>query len=124
MNYARTSALTGIHAAISPVMNWRSQMMTIRKGILFTTVAALSAISSATFAVTPNPVTTTPTAQEIRSELMSRDLSTQAKNVTIVTIDGMVTIKGTVPSAQEKAAVGEVATRLAPNVRNEIVVKQ
>jgi hyperosmotically inducible periplasmic protein len=112
-------------------------MMTIRRGILFTTVAALSAISSATFAVTPNPVTTTPTAQEqstkttdaeltrkIRSELMSRDLSTQAKNVTIVTIDGMVTIKGTVPSAQEKAAVGEVATRLAPNVRNEIVVKQ
>jgi osmotically-inducible protein OsmY len=88
-----------------------------------------------------NPVTTTPsnppTAQNqststndaeltrrIRADLMSRNLSTQAKNVTIVTVDGMVTIRGTVPTSEEKATIGEVATRFAPNVRNDVVVKR
>lgn len=62
--------------------------------------------------------------RKIRADLMSRNLSTSAKNVTIVTVDGMVTIRGTVPTPDEKAAIGEVATRLAPNVRNDVVVKQ
>lgn len=107
-------------------------MKLIGTGFLFLLVSVFGTASAAT-----NPVATIPTAQEqsnqtmdaeltrrIRSELMSRDLSTQAKNVTIVTIDGMVTIRGTVPNAQEKATIGEVATRLAPNVRNDVVVKQ
>lgn len=106
--------------------------MTIRKLILMTSIATLSALPSVV-----NSQTATPTAQDqstqttdaeltrkIRSELMGKDLSMRAKNVTIVTIDGMVTLKGTVPTAKEKSTIGEVATRLAPNVRNDIVVKQ
>lgn len=116
--------------------------MTIRTGISITAFAALSAMTSAACAGTSNvdraaAATTSPTAQDqstqvndaemtrkIRSELMSKNLSTRAKNVTIVTIDGMVTLKGTVPNANEKITIGEVAARLAPNVRNDLVVKQ
>ncbi len=62
--------------------------------------------------------------RKIRKELMDTDLSIQGKNVTVVTDNGMVALRGTVPSEQEKSQIGEIATRMAPNVRNDIVVKQ
>jgi len=55
---------------------------------------------------------------------MDTKASMQAKNVTIVTVDGMVTLKGTVPTAEEKTMVGNIAQSLAPNVRNELAVKK
>ena len=61
--------------------------------------------------------------REIRKELMARDLSMAAKNVSIITIDGIVTLKGNVPSPHERNVIGQIANGLAPNVRNDIVVK-
>jgi hyperosmotically inducible periplasmic protein len=61
---------------------------------------------------------------KIRQELMKRDLSTQAKNITVVTTNGLVTLKGVVANAIEKNMVGEVARGVSPNVKNEVTVKQ
>ncbi len=118
--------------------------MKIHSGIFKSAATVLSLISISAFATGTSGTSsmnasgaTMPTAQQqsnkpsdaeltrrIRADLMSRDLSVQAKNVTIVTVDGMVTLRGSVASAQEKATIGEVATRIAPNVRNDVVVKQ
>lgn len=84
-------------------------------------------------ATTPTPVTaqdqstTVPDAEltrRIRQELMKRDVSMQAKNVTIVTMDGMTVLKGTVPNQGERSLVGDIAKAYAPDVRNEIVVQE
>jgi osmotically-inducible protein OsmY len=40
--------------------------------------------------------------REIRQEVMKKDLSVTAKNIKIMTIDGVVTLRGSVKSAAEK----------------------
>lgn len=64
--------------------------------------------------------------RQIRQELMKKDLSTQAKNITIITTDGVVTLKGEVASANEKSTIEKVALSHAGNlnVRNQIAVKR
>jgi osmotically-inducible protein OsmY len=53
----------------------------------------------------------------IRKEIVANDaLSTNAHNVKIITIDGIVTLRGPVKSVQEKAAVAAAAHR-APGVK-------
>ncbi len=52
--------------------------------------------------------------QEIRKAVVADDrLSTTAKNVKIITVDGRVTLRGPVNTAQEKAAIVVKAQRIA-----------
>ncbi len=62
--------------------------------------------------------------RKIRQRLMDKEVSAQAKNVTIVTVNGKVTLKGNVPSDSEKRTVGEIAKSVASSVQNELTVKQ
>jgi len=50
--------------------------------------------------------------QEIRKQVVDHDeLSTNAKNVKIVTIDGVVTLRGPVKSPQEKTTIASIARK-------------
>ncbi len=64
--------------------------------------------------------------KNIRQELMKRDLSTAAQNVTIVTQGGVVTLRGEVSSSSERSQVSEIARSMAKGatVRNELTTKQ
>lgn len=66
------------------------------------------------------------TTRQIRKAITADDsLSTDAHNVKIITVDGMVTLKGPVRTAAEKAAVFSKAVEIAgaKNVTNQIAVK-
>src|SRR6185436_4612669 len=55
--------------------------------------------------------------QDIRKALTEKDdLSMNAKNVKIITVDGVVTLRGPVKSAQEKTTIAGIA-RKAPGVK-------
>jgi hyperosmotically inducible periplasmic protein len=63
--------------------------------------------------------------QEIRRAIVNDDqLSTDAKNIKIITIDGAVTLRGPVKSDQEKTTIAAKAAQLAgdSNVHNELEV--
>jgi osmotically-inducible protein OsmY len=54
------------------------------------------------------------TTRKIRRALMDdKSLSTTAKNVKVITVDGKVTLRGPVKSDQEKIAVADHAQRIA-----------
>ena len=63
--------------------------------------------------------------QEIRQSLMKdNSLSLQSKNVVIITQNGIVTIKGTVPNEAEKKSIEEHAKK-APGVKsinNQLII--
>jgi len=64
-------------------------------------------------------------SKRIRSALVKDDsLSTEAKNIKIITVDGAVTLRGPVKTDQEKAAIVATATQLAGNspVHDELEV--
>jgi hyperosmotically inducible protein len=64
--------------------------------------------------------------QDIRKEIVKNDsLTTVAKNIKIITIDGNVTLRGPVNTAAEKAQIAEIAARVAPasKVDNQLEVK-
>ncbi len=64
-------------------------------------------------------------SQNIRKSLTSDDsLSTNGKNVKVVTIDGKVTLRGPVKSDQEKAAIAAKAQQVAgvKNVDNQLEI--
>jgi sporulation protein YlmC with PRC-barrel domain len=66
------------------------------------------------------------TTAQIRKEIIAgKDMSVSAKNVKIITIDGHVTLRGPVNSAEEKRLIGEIADRIAhsENVDNQLEVK-
>jgi osmotically-inducible protein OsmY len=55
--------------------------------------------------------------QDIRKALTDRDeLSTNAKNIKIITVDGVVTLRGPVKNEQEKSTVVSIA-RKAPGAK-------
>ena len=63
---------------------------------------------------------------QIRKEIIAgNNMSMNAKNVKIITIDGRVTLRGPVNSAEEKSLIGEIANRnaLPGNVDNQLEVK-
>jgi len=65
--------------------------------------------------------------QQIRQAVTKDDsLSTSAQNVTIVTQDGKVTLRGTVKSESEKQKIAEKTKQVSgvKNVENLITVKQ
>jgi len=64
-------------------------------------------------------------SREIRKAVVEdADLSTEAKNVKIITIDGAVTLRGPVKNAEEKADIENKAVRVAGqgNVHNQLEV--
>lgn len=69
-------------------------------------------------------VTDAETTRKIRAELMNRDLSMQAKNITIVTRGGAVVLRGEVPSNSERNTISEVAQSVSNDVRNELVIRK
>ncbi len=81
--------------------------------------------------VTAQDQSTRPADEEvtrtIRQELMKKDFSVAAKNVTIITTNGVVTLKGNVPTAQEKKSIYEIARKVAGQtltVHNELAVNR
>jgi len=63
--------------------------------------------------------------QEIRKAVMAdKDLSTNAHNVKIITANGVVTLRGPVKSAEEKANIGAKAAHVAgvTRVDNQIEI--
>jgi sporulation protein YlmC with PRC-barrel domain len=66
------------------------------------------------------------TTAQIRKEIIAgKNLSVNARNVKIITIDGRVTLRGPVNTAEEKRLIGEIADRTAQsgNVDNQLEVK-
>jgi hyperosmotically inducible periplasmic protein len=66
------------------------------------------------------------TTASIRKEIMAdNDMSTNAKNVKIVTMDGHVTLRGPVNTTEEKRLIGDIANRIAQsqNVDNQLEVQ-
>lgn len=64
-------------------------------------------------------------SQNIRQSLTSDDsLSTNGKNVKVITIDGKVTLRGPVKNDQEKAAIAAKAQQVAgvKNVDNQLEI--
>ncbi len=63
---------------------------------------------------------------KVRKEIVSdKDLSTYAHNVKVITVNGVVTLKGPVKSEDEKAKVAELAASVvsADKITNELTVK-
>lgn len=66
------------------------------------------------------------TTARIRKGIMDgQDMSVSAKNVKIFTNQGMVTLRGSVDSSEEKRLIGDIANTIASveNVDNQLVVK-
>ena len=66
------------------------------------------------------------TTAQIRKEIIAwKNMSMNARNVKIITIDGRVTLRGPVNSEEEKSLIGQIADRIAHsgNVDNQLEVK-
>ena len=66
------------------------------------------------------------TTAQIRKEIIAaKNMSVNARNVKIITLDGRVTLRGPVNTAEEKRLLGEIADRIATsgNVDNQLEVK-
>lgn len=65
--------------------------------------------------------------RQIRKKIVAeKKISTNAKNVKIITIDGKVTLRGPVKNAEEKRLIGEIANLVAKSksVDNQLEVKE
>ena len=65
------------------------------------------------------------TTAQIRKEIIADSgMTTDAKNVKIITLNGHVTLRGPVNSAHEKSRIAEIADRIASagNVDNQLEV--
>ena len=66
------------------------------------------------------------TTAQIRKEIIAwKNMSMNARNVKIITIDGRVTLRGPVNSEEEKSLIGQIADRIthSGNVDNQLEVK-
>jgi hyperosmotically inducible protein len=66
------------------------------------------------------------TTAQIRKDIIAdNNMSINAKNVKIITMDGHVTLRGPVNSADEKSQIGDIANRIAQaaNVDNQLEVQ-
>lgn len=67
------------------------------------------------------------TTREIRKAIVAdKSLSTYAHNIKVITVDGKVTLKGPVKTADEKAAIKKIATDAvgAANVVDQLAVDE
>jgi hyperosmotically inducible periplasmic protein len=63
---------------------------------------------------------------QIRKEIVAeKNMSMNAQNVKVITVDGRVTLRGPVNTDEEKRLIGEIADRIAHtgNVNNQLEVK-
>jgi sporulation protein YlmC with PRC-barrel domain len=66
------------------------------------------------------------TTREIRKEIMAADgLSVNARNVKVITVDGKVTLRGTVNTGDEKRIIDDIAAKVATrvNVDDQLMVE-
>jgi hyperosmotically inducible periplasmic protein len=65
------------------------------------------------------------TAQIRKEIIVNNDISTNAKSVKIITVDGHVTLRGPVNTVEEKRLIGEIANRIAQSqhVDNQLEVQ-
>lgn len=66
------------------------------------------------------------TTREIRKEVMAaQGLSVDARNVKIITVDGKVTLRGTVATEEEKRTIEDIAVKVASraNVDDQLTVE-
>ena len=66
------------------------------------------------------------TTAQIRKAILAREgMSVNARNVKIITLNGRVTLRGTVNTEEERQRIGEIAARIVPanNVDNQLEVK-
>jgi osmotically-inducible protein OsmY len=66
------------------------------------------------------------TTGQIRKEIIAaKDMSVDARNVKIITMNGHVTLRGPVRTPDEKRLIGEIANRIAgsENVDNQLEVR-
>ena len=66
------------------------------------------------------------TTAQIRKDIIAeKTMSVNAQNVKIITIDGQVTLRGPVNTAEEKRLIGEIADRSAHtgDVDNQLEVQ-
>ena len=66
------------------------------------------------------------TTAEIRKAIIAdKTMSVNARNVKIITVDGQVTLRGPVNTAEEKRVIAEIANRIsqAVNVDNQLEVR-
>ena len=66
------------------------------------------------------------TTAQIRKQIIAgQNMSVNARNVKIITVDGRVTLRGPVNTAEEKRVIGEIADRIAHSekVDNQLEVK-
>ncbi len=93
----------------------------LAQGTAKSPVAPAPALTAADQSQRPQDVEMT---RMIREDLMKRDLSMAAKNITIITRNGAVTVKGEVSSAQEKNVILQAAKNHAgtANVKDEVAV--
>jgi sporulation protein YlmC with PRC-barrel domain len=90
---------------------------------------AFTARDRSTNALTPldqgNSKADVSTTAQIRKEILAgKEMSLNAKNVKIITINGQVTLRGRVNSEEEKRLIGKIADRIARsgNVNNQLEV--
>ena len=58
--------------------------------------------------------------KKIRSELnLNKDFSTYARNIKIISKDGMVTLRGPVKTSEEKSSIEAIAKRVAGDAKVE-----
>jgi hypothetical protein len=72
-----------------------------------------------------NSVADRDTTAQIRKEILAgKGMSVNARNVKIITIDGQVTLRGPVNTAEEKRLIGAIADKIAKsgNVDNQLEV--
>lgn len=86
--------------------------------------ASLAVIAAPSAQDQPTNVSDAEMTRKIRQQIMNRDVSMEAKNITIVTEEGKVVLRGEVPSDAEKALVQDIAKSVARDVKNEIKVRR
>ncbi len=63
--------------------------------------------------------------RRVREEITSREsLSTQAHNIQIITLNGVMTLRGSVKSMSEKNQIANIAKSVATDIRNEIEISK
>lgn len=108
----------------SPQRNFASALFVTVACMVGTYAFANKPVNAQDQSTMPNAVEIT---RKIRAELMSdANLSTYAKNVTVVVKNGLITLKGPVTSEAEKIKISRIANNIAPEDRidNKIEVKK
>lgn len=63
--------------------------------------------------------------RRVREEITNREsLSTQAHNIKIITLNGVMTLRGPVKNMSEKNQIAKIAKSVASDIRNELEIAE